>query len=465
MPKVGKTAKIILCVVLLFGFRPFKSPSFQKVKTKNGIEVIYFKAKKTPLFEISMYYNYGSTQDPVGKSGLAELAINLFDRGAKGNSENVLSEKFDSIAGGHDFAVSQDYAILRFWGLNSDLESALDLIFLLLKDSRINSAVFSRIKKNHLESVNRVKEHPQSLASHVFNMVLFNNSIRARPTYGLREDLKKIQPKDLKNFQKEMFRTDRLRVLVVGGSDRHEVLDPFLRRLEELPLPRKKTIDREPEAYIIDSAHLKNGSLLIVNRPKLLETHIRLGFIGPSRRVPELHELQIAETVLGGSYGSRLNQILREKLNLTYSIDAGFYYSKDDSVFLVSSSTHVEKFAKFYIELKKELKRFVEDGISEDELKDAKSYLTGSFFIGLENIYSVANMLFKNLLYGIKSGFLEEYRERITKITVDDVHRAIQKYYKLDEIKAVVVSDAKALSKELKKAGIGFTERKADRFL
>jgi zinc protease len=238
-----------------------------------------------------------------------------------------------------------------------------------------------------------------------------------------------------------------------------------LRQIETLPCERCGGAKLPEHPWTYGKWDVPPGRVLVVARPGISEAHVRMGFLGPKRQIPEFYDLRVAETGLSGHFASRLNDVIREKLNLTYNISAGFYFGRNTGTFNVATSTRNEKIGDLLKETNRQLGDFARDGLSEEEVKMAKDYILGSFPIGLQNLYTISNAFFGGVLMGLDPGFMDAFTGRIEKVTAESVRAAVKKHFHLEHLRTVVVGDPAQITPRLEKANIPYIVRQPADFL
>lgn len=440
-------------------------PKHEIIKTKNGAEIYYFPSEKIPLFQVELVFDGGSAVDPEQRSGLAALSMVMARRGILGMDENSISRKTDDLAAGIEFSAQDEDVSASAYGLNEHAPEVIDLMFRQLTGPTFPEAPFKRIKENHLDSLSQLSDSASALASHVFGTIIYNKTPYARPSTGLKADLERLTLKDAREYYPNLVRTDGLKALVIGGKNKSEVLDLVVKGIEAMPCDACGRPRVEPRKREYKKWNVPKGRVVVINRPGVAEAQVRMGFLGPPRKVAEYYDLAVAETILGGHFSSRLNDIIREKLNLTYGIGADFRFGWKLGTFVLSTSTQTVKTGRMLVEVNKLLKEFALNGPTEDELKMAKDYLTGSYPLSLQNLYAIAATYFNGRTNGLSPQFLDEYQKRVSAVSPDSLRAAMKKHFKLNDMVVVVVGDAKAIGAELTKNNIKYVVRRYQDYL
>ena len=206
--------------------------------------------------------------------------------------------------------------------------------------------------------------------------------------------------------------------------------------------------------------------VVVIDRPGIKDAQINTGFSGITPLIPEHYEIELSEVILGGPFKSRLNQVLREKQGLVYSISSAGQYSAGYGGFYIKTSTENKKVADVLMELEKQIDLFKRGvGIDEKDLNEAKEYIDGYFDIALSNRYAVAAKFFEVVLDTQQLNYLDRYKENIQAVSLKAFKAALQKYFDYSRFKTVVVGDLKQIEPGLKAKGIKYQVHQVAEFL
>ncbi len=461
------TIGLLLAAVVLAGLAAPKSlvPAYELLKTRNGVPVYFFPSSNIPLFEVHLNFEGGSDLDPPNLSGMGTFSANAIRHGIAGMNEDEISRKLDDVAGGIEINVGEEDTEISSFGLNEHSTAINALLFEELAHPTFPSGPFERLKTNHIDSIDQLPDSPGTLATHVLDSVIFNGTAKVRPGTGLRRDVVRIRREAARLYYPRLVRTDHLKAIVIGGKDHREVLEQVLRGIESLPCSACGLKIPAPRIWNFPAYQVPMGKVLLIPRTGISEAHIRMGFRGPRRNIPEYYDLRVAETILSGHFASRLNLVIREKLGLTYNIGANFNFGSTTGSFVVSTSTRNEKVGELIVQVNKLLGAFLNGEILDQDVQIAKDYLAGSFPLGFQNMYVIADSFFNGLLNGLAPTFLDEFQGGVAAVTTVSLRAALKKYFLLSQMKTIVVADQAGVGAALGKEKIGFVVRKAQDFL
>jgi predicted Zn-dependent peptidase len=194
--------------------------------------------------------------------------------------------------------------------------------------------------------------------------------------------------------------------------------------------------------------------IYLIDRPGSPQSVIRIGWIGVPRSTPDYHVLQVMNTVLGGSFTSRLNQNLRERNGYSYGAGSSFDMRTAAGPFSASSAVQtdktVESLREFFVELDA-----IRQPVPAEELERAKNYLALGFPAGFETTGSMASQLAELIVHNLNESTFSEYVGRIQAVTSADVHRASQQYIQPDKFAVIVVGDLSKIEPLIRAANLG----------
>jgi len=193
--------------------------------------------------------------------------------------------------------------------------------------------------------------------------------------------------------------------------------------------------------------------VLIVNKPEVTQTQIRLATIGVPRNSPDYFPIVVANTILGGGFTSRLVNEVRVVQGLTYGIGSQWSMFRNAGTYEITTFTRNETLRKCVDASLGVVRKLVEQGPSDEELAKAKRYLTGQFPLGLQASDALAAQLLNIQFYGLDPRYLETYAGNVNAVTMADVRRVLKERFALDDLRILVVSDPKTAKPALEGLG------------
>jgi zinc protease len=451
--KLSGISIYFLATLFLFGQRSFGSaplPMPEVETLPNGLNVAWFVSDHLPLVDLSLVVRAGTRDDERGKSGTAEFLANSLDLGAGGKSAKEIARTIEALGGVRSVAAEEDTTSISVHGLAPDTDSLLQILGNMVIHPDFPE---EEIKKEHARFLDRwahLGDFSELLSSFAFKRWLAAGTSYGRGNLASVNELKKVTRKDLTDFHKKYFTPKNSVLLVVGRVDKanlsKNILSNFGNWKGEAP---KRHWGRYSDPRFPSSLK-KGASIVVVNRPGVNQSHVRMGFRAPLIKSPNYYPLKVANTFLGEQFNSRLNSVLRDQMGLTYSIRSGFSYSKDYADFNIVTATRSETTGQLVKKVIEVLREFKEGQITEDEINTAKSYLVGGFPLGNSTLLAVASRWLAGFIYDLGPQYLNEFIPRIQSVTLKEIQSAIKKDFNMDQLYVVVAGDAQEIRKSLK---------------
>lgn len=446
--KLSVVALLILAVFsnLIFASE-IKLPPYQKSTLGNDLTLLVMENKKLPLVNFRLVLTAGSVYDPVGKEGLANLTASLIRKGTKTKSFQEISEEIEFVGGTLFSGADLDYAYIGGEFLSKDLDLALNLLSDILLNPAFSQEEFEREKELTLAGLQEEKDDPSAIASEAFFRFLFEKNPYAHPVDGTEASVKNITREDVVNFYKKYFAPQFSILTLVGDFSSQTVKE----KVEKALAGWQKS--STTLAKIPAPPKFKGRKLLIVEKPDVSQTQIRIGNVSVPRNNPDYFPITVANAILGGGFSSRLVNEIRVNQGLTYSISSRINMFKETGAYLIFTFTKNQTTRKTIDLTLAEVKKFREKGVTKEELEGAKNYLKGLFPMRLETPEALAGQITNIEFYNLDPKFVETYMQKIDAVTLDDIKRVANKYFDYQDVVLVVVTNPKETRKDLEGLG------------
>ncbi len=394
--------------------------AIQEVRSAGGITAWLVEDYTVPIVAIRFAFPGGSTQDPVGKEGLANLMSGLFDEGAGELDSNTFQERLDDAGAEMRFSAGRD----RFYGsmrvLADQRAEAFDLLRLAIARPRFDPGPVERIRAQIVAGIVAGARDPDRAAQVAWSQAIYGDHPYARRNEGTELTLASITRDDLSTQHRRLFARSKLRIGVVGAIDAETLSVELDRIFGDLPA--------EPELSPVDRADLKLGQEIGVNYD-LPQTSLRLAYPGIERRDPQFFAAYLMNEVLGGgTFSSRLFKEVREKRGLAYSVGSSLINNEYSSGLVISTATRSDRAEETLEVIRREVARMAADGPTEAELAAAKKYVVGAYAINnLNSSSAIASTLVELQLDELGIDYIERRAALINAVTLDEVRRAAKK--------------------------------------
>ena len=422
---------------LIIGFTATALPAqaavdIQRVVSPGGVEAWLVEDHTTPLISISLAFHGGAALDPKGKEGLADLASTLLDEGAGDLDSEAFQQRLADLAIDFDFEADLDSFSGSLRTLTEHRDEAFDLLGLALSETRFDPPAVERMRGQLLARIARNLNDPGDIADRVWWRAAFPDHPYGRPPGGTTDSMKAITVDDLKQFVAGQFARDNLVIGVVGDIDAATLAPLIDRAFGKLP-------EQAAPRAIDEATPAAPGAVVVIER-EMPQSVVLFGENGIKRDDPDFYAAYVMNYVLGGgSFSSRLTTEVREKRGLAYSV-ATYLNTLDHAGLLQGQvGTQNARVAETLEIIRQEWRRMRDEGPTEQELNDAKTYLIGSYPLRMTSTGSLATMLSAIQLEGFPIDYMTKRNSYIEAVTLDDVRRVAKRLLDPDRLMVVVV--------------------------
>lgn len=419
---------------------PGRAVNIERVVSDKGVTAWFVRDRSVPLVALSFAFRRsGTSTDPEGRGGLARMVSGLLDEGAGDMDSQTFQRSVEEIAARMGFSAGRDEFGGRLQTLSAERDRAFELLRLALTAPRFDAEPVARVRRQILAAIRRGAENPRRIGARLWRETLFPGHPYGRPGSGTAETVAAITAADLREFVRARFTRDRLVVGVVGDISPNELRERLDRVFGGLP-------DAAPRPFgIARTAAAGAGRTRVARKPNP-QSIMLLGHQGIARDDPDWHAAVLVTHVLGGGQASRLYGEVRERRGLAYSVSAGL--SASDGAALVSAqlSTRNARASESLGIVRSEWQRIAEHGITEEELRDAKSYVQGSFPLRLDSGRRIAGMLVGLQLARLGIDYIGRRADLFEGVTLNDANRVARKLFRARDLTVVVVGDPAGIS-------------------
>ncbi|MDE2376220.1 pitrilysin family protein [Bradyrhizobium sp.] len=394
----------------------------QHLISPGGIEAWFVQDATVPLIAMEYSFAGGSAQDPAGKPGVANLVADLLDEGSGDLDSKSFHERLDRRAIELSFSASRDTFRGSLRMLRDNKDEAFDLLRMALTAPRFDTVDVERIRSQVISGLRRDSTNPTSLASRKFLEVAFGDHPYGRQTSGSLESVPTITVADLREYAGRVLARDGLKIAVVGDVDPAtlgKLLDQTFGSL-----PAKASL--MPVADVA-AAKPPQRAFVPLDVP---QTVINFGGPGVKRSDPNFMAAYIVNHILGGGgLSSRLYREVREKRGLAYSVFESLLWMDHSAVFIGSTGTRADRAGDTIDAVEKEIRRIAEEGPTQKELDEAKSYLKGSQMLALDTSSKLAQALLQYQQDKLPIDYIEKRNAIVDAVTLDDAKQAARRLW------------------------------------
>ncbi|PWC53096.1 pitrilysin family protein [Azospirillum sp. TSO22-1] len=411
---------IVAALLVLFVTLPAHAIEVKRVVSPGGIEAWLVEDHKIPVVALEWAFEGVGGTDPAGREGRANLVASTLDEGAGPYDAQAFQGRMQDLAVSLGFDAGRDGFTGSLRTLKDNRDEAFELARLSLAEPRFDAEAVERVRTSILSSLRRDLADPNYVARRAFYAAAYPDHPYGGEVRGSLESLPKVAIDDLRAFMKTELGRDRL-VVAASGAITPEELGKALDRVFG-GLPAKSQSARLPDAVAKGT-----GETLVAPRPTA-QTLILLGQQGVQREDPDWYAASVMNYILGGGgFTSRLMEEVREKRGLSYGVYSYLIPLDHGALILASGSTVNAKAAETLEIIRAEWKRMADGGATEQEIQDAKTYLTGSFPLQFSSTSAIARILLQVKRDNLGIDYLDKRDALINGVTKDDVQRVAKR--------------------------------------
>ena len=367
-----------------------------------------------------------------GNARTADMVAAMLDQGTTNMTKFEISAKLESAGARLGFFNGQ--ARVGFSGkfLSEDTKMVFDLLADQLKNPLFAEEDLNKVKKRQVANYKRSKESTRGNATNNMLKAFYGTGHQNSPTDPDKaiEEIKKITPKNLKDFHLKNYGAGTMVIVAVGDVD-HNSLESLIKEgfggWKKSPLKEKKETG---------TANKASDKVYVTMQDKTSTDFLVGTALGIDRYHPDYLPLYVATHTLGGNFSARLMQTVRVKEGLTYGINSSMrgFGNGNDGYWMVGGTFSPKLLSKGESSTLREIKKWAEEGITQKELDITKSTLTGGFQVGFDSTGGLAGGILDAIIVHGDLAYLDSYPERIKAITLDEANTAISKYIFFDDL-------------------------------
>lgn len=435
----------LLALFIILGFYQIATPvlagiQIQAIESPCGLKAWFVADKATPVISLSFLFKTGSTADPEGKEGVADLTATMLMQGAGDLDTQAFSGKLQDLAIGMGYSVSVDTFSGSLTTLKENRKEAALLLNLTLTKPRLDPQALVRVKNEQLTYLANIAQDPSRLANTKIVKSLYPHHPYSRDAGGTVEAIPLITGGDIKNYIQNYLTQDTLVIGITGDLTAQEAGDYIDKVFKGVPLKGKTVKVPDIKARPITQT--------IVIPQDIPQSTILFAQEGITLEDPDLLKVSIFMHILGASNTSRLNEEIREKRGFAYSASAGLLSLKHSGLVIGNLGTSNAQVKECLALAKAEWGRMRDQGVTLKELNNAKSYLIGSFPLRFTNSSAISDALVNFQYAGKNADYINERTSLIQKITLKEINEVAKRLLKPDSLLFVVVGKPEGLDGE-----------------
>jgi zinc protease len=425
-----RLAVLVACLVGLMAARA-GAVEVKEVTTPLGLKAWLVEDRSTPVVALSFSFSGGSASEPVDRKGVTNLAATLLTDGAGPLDAQAFRLRQQDAAASLGFSASSDRLSGGLRVLSANRDEGFELLRLALTEARFDEEMVDQRRAQVIGAINQATQRPGTVAQRTLTATVFAGHPYAHDTSGLRDSLKTLTASDLKARAQALLIRTGLIITAVGDIDALELARQLDKAFGDLPQ------GTAPQP-LPDWTPTSKARSVTVERA-VPQSAILMAMPGIPRDDPDWYAYLVMSNILGGGQQSRLFTEVREKRGLAYSISAGIRSYHKAALLVISSGSANEKVAETLRVIRGELLRLRNEGASEQELADSKTYLSGSLALSLDSSGAIAGLMQTLQLDGLPRDHLDKRPALIAAVKLEDVRRVARRVLREEAMTTVVV--------------------------
>ncbi len=421
--------------------RPVKWPPRARTRLANGLEVVLVESHTIPKFSGELFFRSGNAAVADRAPGLADITASVVRTGTSKRTSREIEEDLRRMGADLSASAGMDTSAIAFAGLSEFAGPLLGLVNELAREAAFPEGEFERERRQMLEAVRVERTTPGFLAGERLRKTLFGAHPYAQVSPS-EAQVAAYRLQELADVYRGHYRPGNALLLLLGDF-----------RTQEMLAQIEKTFGgwkgEKPEAKVAPQPPAQRGRRVhLVDLPGAVQAQIVVGWQAITRKHPDWIRLGLANSIYGGAFHSRLVMNIREAKGYTYSPRSGVNALREHGYFSISAAVRNEVVAATLAEMFYELEKMRALAVPEDELADARNYLSGVFSLGLASQDGLLSQLATVYLNELPEDYLETYRDKVRALTADDVLATARKYFDSPNAQIVVVGDRKQIESQ-----------------
>jgi zinc protease len=421
--------------------KDFVLPEKKVSQLKNGLKSTMVQYGSIPKVTVNLIIKTGNVNEGPNEVWLADLTGELMKEGTTTMDFKTISRKVAAMGGEINIGVSSDQTSISGSVLS---EFAADLIK-IMADVVINPALpaseIDRLKSDLKRQLSVQKSRPQSQAIESFNSLIYKDHPYGR-TFPTQAMLDSYTIDMAKNFYEKNFGAERAVIYVVGKFDEdatQKAIEESFNNWKEGPAPEYPPV-----------TPTKTDEIAMIDRADAPQTTIILGLPTITPQHSDYVALQVTNSLLGGSFGSRITSNIRENKGYTYSPFSTIQNHKNTSVWYEQADVTSEHTGAALQEIAKEVKTLQAEAPPKTELEGIQNYMAGVFVLQNSTPAGIIGQLNFIDNHGLSDSYLTDRVKNIYAVTPEKVSAIAKEHFKYEDMTLVLVGDKKLLQKQIK---------------
>lgn len=409
----------------------------EKVTSPGGIDAWLVEENSLPFVAVEIAFRGGTSLDEEGKRGAINLMTGLLEEGAGGRDAREFTRASEALATSFSFSSGPEELTISARFLTENFDESVALLRDAVQEPRFDEADIERVRAQVLSSLSFATQDPNELASKAFAEMAYGRHPYGTPEEGTPESVAALTRDDLVEAHRNVLVRERVIVSAVGDINPEQLgalLDTVLGDLPESGVMMPPEVIPQIDGGV---------SVVEFDTPQSVAV---FGQRGISIDDPDYFAAVILNQVLGGgSFESRLMSEVREKRGLTYGVYSYLRPRDLAASYMGQVSSANARIAEAIAVIRDEWRKAAENGVTAQEVQDAKTYLTGAYPLRFDGNATIAGILVGMQMIGLEPDYVNTRNERVERVTLEDVNRVAAELLDPDGLHFVVVGKPEGL--------------------
>ena len=415
----------------------------------NGLKLMVVERHNLPVADFVLVIPSGATANPADRAGTADLVARMLTEGTTSRSALQIADQTAFLGISLFSSSGWDATTVRLSTPTAQLDSALALFADVVLRPSFPTTEFARVKQERLTALLQLKDRGPAIASLVYPTLLYGkDNPYGRSAVGTDASVGAMTAADLSAFYHSHFAPNGATLIAVGDVTPAEV------EQKVSALFGGWAREAVPTVKVGPGLPAPVTTIYLIDKPGAAQSSFRIGSVGVERSTPDYFPIQVMNTALGGSFTSRLNQVLREDKGYTYGASSRFDMRKSGGLFIASAEIVSAKSDSALVDFMKQLSA-IRDTIPAVELSKTERYLQLELPSAFETTGEIAMRLSDVALYGLPLDYYNHVVDQIGSVTQSEAQRVAEKYIDPSHLTVLIVGDRKTIEGPIKALNIG----------
>lgn len=391
-----------------------------------------------PFVALELRFRGGASLDPEGKRGATNLMTGLLEEGAGDMNSREFARRAESLAAKFSYNVGDDTLGVSARFLSENREEAVALLRQSLVDPTFSQKSIDRVRGQVNSIIEDALKDPRAIAARAFDAQTYGDHPYATSKNGTLDSVAGLTREDIVAAHRAAMVTDRLYIAAVGDITAKELttlvadLTDGLPETSDIALPEDADVNLPGETEVVDFATPQ--SVVVFAQP------------GIDRDDPDFFAAYLLNQILGGGgLESRLMHEVREKRGLTYGVSTWLMDKDAAQLWMGQVASANDRVAQAIDVIRDEWRKLREEGVTAEELEDAKTYMTGAYPLRFDGNAPIANIAVEMQVEGMPTSYITTRNDRVNAVTLEQINRVARELLAPDKLTFVVAGQPEGL--------------------